>query len=367
MEKRKVFVIGLGLIGGSIALAIRKEYDVEIYGYDIDEHQIKMALSLKVIDDVPDSIESGARCADLIVLATPVTKTEMLLEKLSSCELKQGAIITDVGSTKKRIFEKASCLQSKEVTFIGGHPMAGSHKTGVEAARAHLFENAFYILTPMKDTSVNKVIQLQNWLKGTKAKFIEMSPEQHDRLAGAISHFPHVVAASLVHQVAKIEQDDPLVSRLAAGGFRDLTRIASSSPTMWRDILIHNKESLLELLDKWLEEMNYVKQLIEHSEDEKIYRYFEEAKKFRDELPIHKKGAIPSFYDLYVDVPDHPGVVSDVTSILAKENISITNIRILETREDIMGVLRLSFRSEEDRMKAKNSLTAHLYETYIME
>lgn len=367
MSKRKVFVIGIGLIGGSIALAIRNEHDVDILGYDIDEQQIKLALTLKVIDDAPSTIEAGAKDADLIILATPVTKTEAIIEKLAKLELKQNVIITDVGSTKKRIFEKANCLLEKGYTFIGGHPMAGSHKTGVEAARAHLFENAFYILTPMQGVEMNKVIQLQNWLKGTKAKFIELAPEQHDRLAGAISHFPHIVAASLVHQVAKIEQDDPLVSRLAAGGFRDLTRIASSSPTMWRDILLHNKDSMLELLEKWQDEMNYVKRLIENEEEQKIYDYFDEAKKFRDELPVHKKGALPSFYDLYVDIPDHPGVVSDVTGILAKENISITNIRILETREDIIGVLRLTFRSEEDRTKAKASLQANLYETYVME
>ncbi|MBU8907256.1 prephenate dehydrogenase [Desertibacillus haloalkaliphilus] len=364
---RTAFIIGLGLIGGSIALALKEEHDVNIIGYDIDERQLKMAHSLKVIDEHRHSIEAGVIEADLIILATPVTKTEQLLEEMIDYEMKPGAIITDVGSTKQRIFEKASGLARKDVTFIGGHPMAGSHKTGVEAARAHLFENAFYILTPTAQTNITKVIQLQNWLKGTKAKFIEMTPDQHDRLAGAVSHFPHIVAASLVHQLAKIEGEDPLVSRLAAGGFRDITRVASASPVMWRDILLHNKDQLLGLLDHWQEEMAYVKGLIESEASDKIYRYFDVAKEFRDGLPIHKKGAIPSFYDLYVDVPDHPGVISDVTSILAQAGISITNIRIIETREDIMGVLRLSFRSESDRTKAQECLGNQLYETYLMQ
>ncbi|UOE92331.1 prephenate dehydrogenase [Alkalihalobacillus sp. LMS39] len=365
--KRTAFVIGLGLIGGSIALAIKREHDAHLLGFDINEQQVKMALSLKIIDEVPNSIEEGVEQADFIILATPVSKTELLLEQLAQMNIKQGAIITDVGSTKKRIFEKASCLEHKGVTFIGGHPMAGSHKSGVEAARAHLFENAFYILTPYETSQMNKVIQLQNWLKGTKAKFIEMSADQHDKLAGAISHFPHIVAASLVHQVAKFEGEDPLVSRLAAGGFRDITRIASASPVMWRDILLHNKESLLDLLEKWQEEMAYVKELIEVGDNEKIHEYFQTAKQFRDGLPVHKKGAIPAFYDLFVDVPDHPGVISDVTKMLADENISITNIRIIETREDIMGALRLSFRSEEDRLKAQEKLHSELYETYMNE
>jgi prephenate dehydrogenase len=364
--KRTVFIVGLGLIGGSIALAIRKEHNVHIRGFDISEEQLRIALSLKVIDEAVSSLKEGVVDADLIIFATPVLKTEQLVQDIARFELKAGAIVTDVGSTKKRIVEQASCLTEKGVSFIGGHPMAGSHKSGVEAARSHLFENAFYILTPNEGMDVRTIIQLQNWLKGTKATFIELTPNQHDRLAGAISHFPHVIAASLVHQIAKIEHEDPLVSRLAAGGFRDITRIASASPTMWRDILLHNKESLLRMLDSWTEEMESVKTLIEEESAEAIYTYFQEAKDFRDGLPVRKKGAIPSFYDLFVDVPDHPGVISDVTGILAQHQISLTNIRILETREDIMGVLRLSFRSEEDRERAQLHLHQQMYDTYML-
>ncbi|GAE25069.1 prephenate dehydrogenase [Halalkalibacter wakoensis JCM 9140] len=364
--KRTVFIIGLGLIGGSIALAIKKEHDVHIRGFDISFEQAKVAMSLKVIDESVLSLQEGVEGADLIIFATPVLKTEQLLEELIQYNLKTGAIVTDVGSTKVRIVNKAKGLQQKNVTFIGGHPMAGSHKSGVEAARSHLFENAFYILTPGQGSDVRSVIQLQNWLKGTKAKFIELSPEQHDRLAGAISHFPHVIAASLVHQIAKIEGEDPLVSRLAAGGFRDITRIASASPAMWRDILLHNKDSLLDLLDSWTEEMQSVRNLIEQESADAIFTYFEQAKQFRDGLPARKKGAIPSFYDLFVDVPDHPGAISDVTGILAQHQISLTNIRILETREDIMGVLRLTFRTEDDRERAQIHLKQELYDTYVL-
>ena len=364
--KRTVLIVGLGLIGGSIALSIREEHDALIRGFDISEEQLKMALSLEVIDEAVSSIEEGIKEADLIILATPVLKTEQLIGDLARYDLKPGAIVTDVGSTKTRIVEQANCLKAKGVSFIGGHPMAGSHKSGVEAARAHLFENAFYILTPAEGTDVRAIIQLQNWLKGTKATFIELTPTQHDRLAGAVSHFPHIIAASLVHQVAKIEGEDPLVSRLAAGGFRDITRIASSSPTMWRDILLHNKESMLQLLESWMNEMDTVKTMIEAENANDIYTYFQDAKSFRDGLPVREKGAIPAFYDLFVDVPDHPGVISDVTSILAQHQISLTNIRILEIRENIMGVLRLSFRSEEDRQRARQNLEQEMYETYIM-
>ncbi|MFB4163407.1 prephenate dehydrogenase [Alteribacillus sp. JSM 102045] len=367
MDKRKICIIGMGLIGGSIALSIKKEHNVHITGVDIDKNQLKLAQSLQVIDDTASGVAAGVEGADLIIIAVPVTKTECIIEELETLPLKEGSIITDVGSTKERIFQKAKHLYKKGVTFIGGHPMAGSHKSGVQAAKSHLFENAFYILTPCVNTNTNKIIQLQNWLKGTKARFIELTPKQHDKLAGLISHFPHIIAAGLVHQVKNTKKEDQLVSRLAAGGFRDITRIASASPVMWRDILLHNKDTILTLLYNWKDEMKKVEQLLHEENGDEILEYFNSAKTFRDGLPVKEKGALPSFYDLFVDVPDHPGVISDVTGILGKAGISITNIRIIETREDIMGVLQLTFRSDKDREDGRQNLENALYETYIIE
>ncbi|MFC3882712.1 prephenate dehydrogenase [Bacillus songklensis] len=365
MEK-SVFVIGLGLIGGSLALAIKAEYpQTTIIGFDVNEEQLKLAKSLKVVDEATSSLEEGVRDADFIIIAVPVTQAEHVLVELSSLPLKQDVIVTDVGSTKKQIVEKSELLANQGIRFIGGHPMAGSHKSGVTAAKAHLFENAFYILTPSAEASKDDIHVLTHLLKGTKANFITLSPEEHDRIAGVISHFPHIIAASLVHQTEKYQRQHELVTKLAAGGFRDITRIASSSPAMWRDILLHNKEALLSMFEQWLDEMNDVRNMIEKGDAERIYHYFSKAKQFRDGLPVRARGAIPSFYDLYVDVPDYPGIISEVTGYLAEEKISITNIRILETREDIYGVLRLSFQTEEDRKKAQNCLQLHSYETFI--
>jgi prephenate dehydrogenase len=361
-----ILMIGLGLIGGSIALAIKKEHpEAFIIGYDVKEEQAKLARSLKVIDEIAVSFEEAIETADLIVLATPVMQTEKILAEISNCHFKEDVIITDVGSTKQRIVEHADRLLKRGITFIGGHPMAGSHKSGVIAAKTHLFENAFYILTPTEQVQPSQVEKLKDWLKGTNARFVILSPKQHDRITGVISHFPHIIAASLVHQAQQYERENELVSRLAAGGFRDITRIASSNPEMWRDILLHNKEEIVELFDVWMKEMSIVRDFVEKGNSEQIYNYFALAKQFRDGLPIRAKGAIPSFYDLYVDVPDYPGVISEITGYLAKEQISITNIRIIETREEIYGVLRLSFQTEEDRAKAKKCIETYTnYETY---
>lgn len=364
MSKR-ILIIGLGLIGGSLALAIKKGYpDTTIIGYDIDSKAMKLARSLQIIDGSVSLIAEEAHQADLIILSTPVESSIHILAELEELPLKQGCLVTDVGSTKQTVVEKGRELFHKGVYFIGGHPMAGSHKTGVEASRERLFENAFYILTPTKEVPTAKMIELQNILKATRAKFIQLDPETHDRFSGLISHMPHIIASALVHQVAKAGEKEPLVAQLAAGGFRDVTRIASASPSMWRDILLHNRELLLPMLSDWKDIMNDVEKMILEEDEEKIYSFFSDAKQVRDQLPSKKKGALMPFYDLFVDIPDHPGVISDVTAILAEARISITNIRIIEAREDIMGVLRLSFRSEEDLNLAKVKLTDHMYDTY---
>ncbi|MFZ3588666.1 prephenate dehydrogenase [Bacillus sp. DJP31] len=362
---KRVLIIGLGLIGGSIGLAIKRTKDVKIVGYDIGTDQAKLAHSLHVIDEICINLQQEIGLADFIILSTPVTQTEQLLIEMSKLVLKKGAIITDVGSTKQQIVQQSSLIRQEEVYFIGGHPMAGSHKSGVGSSKAHLFENAFYILTPGEQTPKHVIDSLKDLLTGTKANFIEMTAAEHDQVAGLISHFPHIIAASLVHNVAHYESEHRDISRLAAGGFRDITRIASSSPLMWRDILIHNRLPLLELFDQWMKEMSSVREMIDAVDSDQIFQYFEKAKSFRDGLPSKSKGAIPSFYDLFVDVPDFPGVISEVTGILAIHSISITNIRIIEAREDIFGVLRLSFQSEEDRTKARLCLEEQTYETYV--
>jgi prephenate dehydrogenase len=356
MEGR-VLVIGLGLIGGSLALCVKKEHpEATIIGYDIYDEQCKLAKMLAVIDERADSIEDAAENADLILIATPVNEAEKIIERLTSVPLRENVIISDAGSTKEQIVKKATCLKEKGITFIGGHPMAGSHKSGVTAAKAILFENAFYLLTPEPDIDEVQLEKLKSWLAGTKAKFLTLSPEEHDYLTGVISHFPHVIAASLVHQAEQTSRDQKLVTRLAAGGFRDITRIASSSPEMWRDILLHNKSVLLSLLNRWQEEMERVSKMLADEDSDEIFQYFFQAKQFRDEMPAKEKGAIPAFYDLFVDIPDYPGVVSEITGYLAKENISITNIRIRETREEVYGILVISFQTEEDRIKADDCI-----------
>lgn len=364
----KAAVIGLGLIGGSVALSIRARHQVHISGIDVHEASLRMAKALEIIDEAHTSIEESVQDADIIIIATPVSKTMEMMDEIARLPLKAGVIITDVGSTKGTVMKKSECLfREKEATFIGGHPMAGSHKSGVQGSRGDLFENAFYCLTPGEEVDGAEVERLKRWLTGTNARFIELDPNLHDLLAGSVSHLPHIVAASLVHQLAELQQHHPVLGDLAAGGFKDITRIASANPIMWRDILVHNRHVLLPMMERWQSDMQTIQSLIEEGDDTGLQRFFSEAKQYRDGLPSKKKGAIPSFYDLFVDVSDHPGVISEVTGVLADHGISITNIRIMEAREDIMGVLRLSFRKEADRQKGMDCLEAEQFSVYISE
>ncbi|MER2262802.1 MAG: prephenate dehydrogenase [Psychrobacillus sp.] len=362
---KNILIIGLGLIGGSLALGLKRRDDLTIVGYDSNAKSLETAKKLGVIDVIASNMEEAAKHADIIIFATPVSITIELMKLLPDWELKNNVIITDTGSTKNEIMNAAFILKQHGITFIGGHPMAGSHKSGVGAARAYLFENAYYLLTPFVDEPIENVNRLKELLKVTKAKLIEISAHEHDHMTATVSHFPHLIAASLVHQLSAENKSYPFTRQLAAGGFRDITRIASSNPVMWRDITMQNREEISKQLQQWTEEMLRLKQLIDMADETEIEAYFAKAKQVRDELPV-AQGALYTVYDLYVDVPDYAGVIAEVIGYLAKEHINITNLRIVETREDVFGILVISFQTMEDRAQAVRCIAAHTsFETYI--
>jgi prephenate dehydrogenase len=362
-----VTIIGLGLIGGSLGLAFKRNRDVHVTGFDQSSATLEEAYRRGIIDLIAPSVEEACEHADVIIFATPVNTTVGMMGKAATWKLKDTVIMTDTGSTKGPIMDAASALIAKGLTFIGGHPMAGSHKSGVSAAKEQLFENAYYILTPDSRTDPESVKRLSNLLLPTKGKIAVLDAGEHDRMTAIVSHFPHLVASSLVGRLALQQQDQPFVQELAAGGFRDLTRIASADPVMWRDITTQNREELLQQLDGWLIEMGNVREMLLLNDPEKIYAYFAGAKKFRDELPLTSQGALYMTFDLHIDIPDHPGIISEITKILANERISLTNIRIVETRTDVYGILVISFQTADDRERAKSALSKTMdYSMYIV-
>ncbi|MFS0902033.1 prephenate dehydrogenase [Priestia aryabhattai] len=282
--KIRVLLIGVGLIGGSLALAMKKHRHVTVVGADINTNEVQLANQLGIVDYVAEDIKAEAAQADYIVLATPVEYTTAWIHDLSTWKLKETVIVTDVGSTKGEIMKAAQGLNKKRISFIGGHPMAGSHTSGAVNARADLFCSARYILTPFENEQKEKIDALMHLLEPTGAQFIPLDAATHDQITGVVSHLPHVIATSLVRQVKGYSANNHLVTEMAAGGFRDITRIASSNPHMWRDILKQNRSMLLTLLDDWMKEMEQVKLLVEKGDGHELFDYFSDAKEFRDSL-----------------------------------------------------------------------------------
>ncbi|WP_223066640.1 prephenate dehydrogenase [Paenibacillus caui] len=361
----KIAIIGVGLIGGSLALCFKGKPEITVVGYSHRPDILKRIEERGVVDQVTLSLEEASVDADFIFLCVPVGSLESYLHKLSKLPLKPGCIITDVGSTKASIAASADTLSLQNVHFIGGHPMAGSERSGVEAASTLLFENAYYVLTPSNSATEETYEDLENLLRYTKSHIIRVEPELHDEIVGAISHLPHIIAVALVNQIRGYNEKNALYRLLAAGGFRDITRIASSDPVVWRDILLSNKEVLLQLLKDWKQEVDGFARLLEQEDGAGIEQAFSQAGLFRKELPERRKGAIQPLFDLYIDVPDHPGIIGQVATELGLREINLSNMQIIESREDVPGLMHLSFRNEKEMERAKALLQELEYKVYF--
>jgi prephenate dehydrogenase len=348
-----IAIYGVGLIGGSLALCFKDKPGLRVIGHSPNPASVAKYLQRNVVDAATTSFEEAARDADVIFVCVPVGLLADYLRRLSDLPLKPGCIVTDVGSTKSSVVAAARALPWKNgACFIGGHPMAGSERSGVEAASAFLFENAYYVLTPTADTPPEAYERLRDLLTHTRAQIVRMDPDEHDEVVGAVSHLPHIIAVALVNQVAGYGEANEMYARLAAGGFRDITRIASSEPAVWRDILINNRHVMLKLMRDWQEQFDRFVEMLQRADGEGIMRAFASAGAFRNALPERRKGVITPMYDVYVDIPDRPGVIGHIATLLGDRGINLSNIQIYESRLDVPGVLRLSFRSRDAQEQA---------------
>ncbi|WP_028589095.1 prephenate dehydrogenase [Paenibacillus massiliensis] len=361
----KIAIVGVGLIGGSLGLCFKGKPGITVVGHAHMPELMDPMITRGVVDTATLSLEEATEDADFIFLCVPVSLLEHYLLKLAELPLKQGCIITDVGSTKSSITRLASETNLQGAYFIGGHPMAGSERSGVTAASSVLFENAYYVLCPDAKVPEQAVNALKELLGHTKAQVVTVEPIMHDDIVGAISHLPHIIAASLVNQVRAYDEENPLYSTLAAGGFRDITRIASSDPIVWRDILLSNRQVLLRLLRDWNSQIERFTELLECQDGSGVEQEFATAGAFRSELPERRKGMITSTFDLYIDVPDTPGIIGQIATLLGDHRINLSNMQIIESREDVPGILRLSFRQEEAWNRARELLQSQGHHVVI--
>ena len=259
MKDLTIGFIGLGLIGGSIARGIkRSRRDVRIMAYMRSRDKLEQAKRDGVVDVILDGIGEEISWCDLVFLCTPVEYNASYLEQIRPL-LKPGALVTDVGSTKTDIHETVKQLCMEEV-FVGGHPMAGSDRIGFINSKAVLLENAYYILTPTDSVPENKVTDYKNLVQQLGAIPLILEPAQHDYVTAAVSHLPHIIAASLVNLVRDKDSADGLMKMIAAGGFKDITRIASSSATVWQQICLTNTENISTLLSSYIASLQGIQQ-----------------------------------------------------------------------------------------------------------
>ena len=365
---KTIYIAGLGLIGASMALGIRRDHpDYEILGYNRSRASRDIALERGMIDRATDDFASFAPLADVIILTLPIKQTIAFIQELAGLNLKEGVIISDAGSTKAAIVDAAEqYLAGKSVRFVGAHPMAGSHKTGAASADVNLFENAYYIFTPSSLTSPDTLEEMKDLLSGLHARFIEIDAKEHDRVTSQISHFPHILASSLMEQTAFYAQEHEMTRRFAAGGFRDMTRIAESEPGMWTSILLSNRETILERIEDFKERLDGIGQAISKGEEEQIWNFFNQAREQRQAMEIHKRGGVDSSYDLYVDVPDEEDVILRILELL--RGTSLVNIHINEeNREDVHGILQISFKNAQDLERAERLITENTNYTVVIK
>lgn len=355
--------IGLGLIGGSIAKALRKAYpDICLVAYDPDAASVKQALVENVISQCEVGLTDTLFTCDFLFLCAPVSNNDRMLTDIKE-HLKPGTIITDVGSVKQTT-HKAIEEAGLSHLFIGGHPMAGSEKTGYANSNPLLLENAYYILTPTQEVPSDKVTQLKNLVAGIGALPLILDYEKHDYITAAVSHLPHIISACLVNLVEKSDNADGLMKMIAAGGFKDITRISSSSPVMWQSICLTNTENIQKLLDDYIADLQVVqKELSMRSEDE-LYQLFDSAKEYRDSFAAGSHGPIKKVYAIHVDIPDIPGSLAQTATILALHGLSIKNIGIMHSREFQEGALRIEFYDEATEKTAIEVLRKSHYTIY---
>lgn len=364
---QRIAILGTGLIGGSLGLAWRQRGDdCFIVGHDrpevLDEAEARGAIDAKAADPA-----TAVTDADVVVLATPLATALRLMEQIAP-HLNSGTLVTDVASVKAPIVEQAREVLAPDTPFIGGHPMAGSEEQGIAHATPILFENAAYVLCPLHASDQDDLAQAHpgflDLITATGARPLLLDAQAHDRIAAAVSHLPQLLAVTLVNTVAEAREKDKQTLQLAAGGFRDMTRIASSPFSMWRDVLIGNQGPILDLLSHFARRLQSVRNRLIEEDLDALDEAFKSAQATRRDIPKDSKGFLQPLADVYVEANDRPGVLAEMTTALFEADLNIKDIELLKFREGTGGTFRLGFPDEADADAAVEVLAATGFRTH---
>lgn len=358
----RVGIIGTGLIGGSIGLAVlKRDINKEVVAYDVKQDRLEEALRRRAITMAVASPKDVAGAADLVVLASPVKSIPSVFAEINN-SLREGAIVTDVGSAKSRIVEEIEPLVREGISFIAGHPLAGSEDEGIEAADADMFEGAVWLLTPGGEPHRGKYEELCSFIKGLGARPLAMDPARHDELIALMSHLPQVVASALAGFVAD-HVDYELAPKLAAGGFRDTTRLAASSPELWVEILNENRDHVLELLGGFKDRIGELQDAIEKENWPSLKELLAKAQTFRLSIP-KKPGVTPAeLVELAIQIPDRPGVLGEITEVVGDAGVNIEDLQISHSPAG-RGTLHLFIKGDTHAQVARDAISGRGFEVH---
>ncbi|MDA8145526.1 MAG: prephenate dehydrogenase/arogenate dehydrogenase family protein [Thermaerobacter sp.] len=357
MLAERVAIVGVGLVGGSLGMALRRKgLCRQVVGVDTSRKVLEQARAAGAIDAGGTDLARGLAGAELVVLAAPVAACLELLPRVAPL-LAPGAVLTDVASTKGAILERAAAVLRPGQDFVGGHPMSGSEKSGLAGADPFLFQDAPYLLVPAPGCSPAGVAKVRSMAEGVGARPRVLEAAQHDRAVAAVSHLPHLTAAALVNAVAAGEEDG---LELAGGGLRDTTRVAGGDPALWREILATNAAAAGEALEGMMRELEAFRRDLAQARWHELEERLRRAQQMRRRIP-RGRGIRPELAELVVVLPDRPGAIGQVCSRLGEAGINIADAELLRVEEGEGGTLRLGFAAEAEAAEAARLLAAHGY------
>jgi prephenate dehydrogenase len=352
----RVSIIGLGVIGGSLGMAIAQNNPLAVVtGHDVPD-VLRRARRRGAIHRSAAVLADAVKDADFVFLCTPISSIVSSLPRIAKL-VKSGAVVTDVGSVKSSITAAAArCFKPGRI-FVGGHPMAGSEGSGIDHADPLLFQNAVYALCPGRNVP-RSYARLVTLIQSIGARVLIMDAREHDRTASIISHLPQILAVGMMTMALKENRTNSSVLELAAGGFRDITRIASSPFPIWKDILSGNAAEIKRSLKEFRALLSEFETDLSGATLARTGRRFSTAKQFRDAIPRSSKGFLHPLHDIFVWVDDRPGVLSIITTALYRAALNIKDIELLKIREGRGGTFRVSFDTAEMAARARKALRA---------
>jgi prephenate dehydrogenase len=353
MPQTRIAIIGLGVIGGSLGMSLKSLGKYHVVGIDQDEQTLLIAKETGAIDEGTPDCRLGVAGAKVVFLAVPVASIMEMAARIRD-SVPTDAVVTDVGSTKGQVVNALEGLYPGR--FVGGHPMTGSECAGIRGADQYLFENAIYVLTPTERTSPRALGTVEQLVREIGASPISLSPPEHDLIVAAVSHQPFLLAVALINLACSLEHDHPAAMLLAAGGFRDVTRVASGDPSMWMDIFASNREFILQTNRQLRLQLSELERCLVSGDTASLAERLAMARTGRMKIPIARRGLLPMLYEVLVTVPDRPGAIAGIAVVLGEHGINIVDIEIMRIREGDGGTLRLAFRTEEDAEAAVSAL-----------